>query len=90
VAVDFLDEWAAGVNSAHINTGRFPVNVVAELTVGEKDRSFGAVGGPRSIGFECDRLMRERARYWAELSQRFKAHPHSTGARNVELTTHAG
>ena len=78
-AIRVVDEWAADVVGAHIGTSRFPLRAQAEFVVAATQFYFGMLGGGRNQSpevskwvSECNLLMNDRLRYWAERSKRFK------------------
>ena len=79
-ATTVVDEWAAEVVAAHISTSRFPLQARAEFQVAASANYFGILGMARHQPpetskwiSECNFLMRDRLRFWADKSQRFKA-----------------
>jgi len=89
-AVSFVDEWAAKVIAAHIGTQRFPLRAQAELTVAASEGYFGILGWapnqPPEVSrwvSECNWLMKDRARFWADLAGRFRSSSAATHGASI-------
>ena len=79
-ALTVVDDRAAEVIAAHISTSRFPLQARAEFQTAASISYFGILGWaqnqpPETSKWvsECNSLMRNRLRFWADKSQRFKA-----------------
>ena len=85
--VTIMDEWAADVIVAHLGTRRFPLQVLATFTKAERTGFMGILGDARGQPpevlrwvLDCNRLMADRLRYWADRSASFQ--PVAVQSRN--------
>ena len=82
-AVDKVDEWATCVIATYIYSRSFPNTPRAVIISASLESYFGCIGAkfddpPEVMEWvsDCNRLMRDRLKWWADTAMRFQASSH--------------
>ena len=80
--MDKVDDWDECVIASHLNSKSFPSTPRAIIISASMESYFGIIGvkfddSPEVMKwvFECDHLMRDRLKWWADIALRFRDRP---------------